>query len=121
MILVRYKEVMSNPKLCFFTESGDLIEEENLCLKEEGYIVLVTIYRDKNWSKVKSPFRRVSYPWPKKIFRIKAKTTKRSTTIIQVVISTVLDMVPCTTHIPLPDIQSISLQQVSFLQANLCL
>ena len=47
MIFVRYKEVMSNPKLYFFTESGDLIEEENLCLKEEGYVVLATIYRDK--------------------------------------------------------------------------
>ena len=52
---------------------------------------------------------------------IKAKTTKRSTTIIQVVLSTVLDMALCITNIPLLDIQSISLQQVSFLQANLCL
>ena len=71
-----------------------------------------------NWA---SPFSQVSYPWSKLFFTIKAKTTERSTTIIQVVLSTVLDMALCATNIPLLDIQSISLQQVSFLQANFCL
>ena len=71
MILVRHKEVMLNPKLCFFTESGDLIEEENLCLKEEGYVVLMTIYRDKKLIKGHTPFWRVSYPWP--IFFLQSK------------------------------------------------
>ena len=82
MILVRYKEVMSNPKLCFFTASGDMIEEKNLCLKEEGYIVLGTIYRDKKMVKCHKPFLANELSMAKQNFTIKAKTTKRSPTII---------------------------------------
>ena len=47
MILVRFKDVMWNSKLCFFSETGLLIENEQLSSNEGGYVVLATICKDR--------------------------------------------------------------------------
>ena len=46
IILVRFKKVMYNKKICFFTESVKLINENNLCKNNERYIVLGTVSCD---------------------------------------------------------------------------
>ena len=46
MILVKFKDVMYNSKLCFFLETGVLIDENNLRSNNEGYIVLATVQTD---------------------------------------------------------------------------
>ena len=47
MILVRFKDVMWNSKLCFYSETGFLIENEKLSSNEGGYVVLVTVFKDQ--------------------------------------------------------------------------
>lgn len=56
MILVRFKDVMFNSKLCFFSESGLLIENENLSSNEGGYVVLAAIYKDQKLVNQKNSF-----------------------------------------------------------------
>ena len=46
MILIKFKEVMGNSKLCFFSETGVLIDGNNLWSNNEGYIVLATVQSD---------------------------------------------------------------------------
>ena len=46
MIVVRYKDVMSNQKLCFYSKSGIIIEENKISSKDQDYVVLAAIYRD---------------------------------------------------------------------------
>ena len=46
MILVRFKDVMWNSKLCFISESGFLIENENVSSNDCGHVVLAAIYKD---------------------------------------------------------------------------
>ena len=46
MILVKFKDIMYNSKLCFFSETGVLIDENNLWSNNEGYIVLATVQTD---------------------------------------------------------------------------
>ena len=46
MILVKFKDIMCNSKLCFFSETGILIDENKLSSNNEGYIVLATIQSD---------------------------------------------------------------------------
>ena len=56
MIVVRFKDVMANQKLYFFTESGLMIEEDNISSNDEGYVVLAAIYRDLKLSDPKYAF-----------------------------------------------------------------
>ena len=56
MLLVRFKDIMFNSKLCFFTETGVLLDENNLAKNNEGYIVLATIQHDSRLLQQHTPF-----------------------------------------------------------------
>ena len=56
MLLVQFKDIMYNPKLYFFSETGVLLDENNLALNNEGYVVLATIQQDSRLLQPHSPF-----------------------------------------------------------------
>ena len=56
MILVKFKDVMCDNKLCFFSETGVLLDEKNLALNNEGYVVLATIQHDSRILQRHLPF-----------------------------------------------------------------
>ena len=56
MILVKFKDIMYNNRLCFFSEIGVLLDEKNLALNKEGYVVLATIQHDSRLLQGHLPF-----------------------------------------------------------------
>ena len=48
ILVVRYREVMNNKKLSFFTEIGKLIDDEKITDKHEGYVILGTIQSEQS-------------------------------------------------------------------------
>ena len=47
LILVKFKDIKFNSKLSFITESGFLIQDQQIADKNDGYVVLATIKHDK--------------------------------------------------------------------------
>ena len=43
MTLARFKDVMYNTKVCFFTKTGILLDENNLWLDNEDCVILATV------------------------------------------------------------------------------
>ena len=50
LILVKFNEVILNQKLPFFTESGFLINDEDIAQNKKGYVVLATINHDSKFT-----------------------------------------------------------------------
>ena len=52
MIVVRFEDVMSHQNLNFFTETGQLINENDLHLNKRGFVVLGTIQIEESFEKM---------------------------------------------------------------------
>ena len=54
MIVVRFEDIMRQPNLSFFTETGQLINGKDLHLNTNGYVVLGTIQIEEHFEKMNS-------------------------------------------------------------------
>ena len=67
LLLVKFEEVMSNSKLCFFIESGHLIQREDITKNLDGYVVLAAINHDTKIVNDHEPFSEEEVSMAKKI------------------------------------------------------
>ena len=49
LILIKFKDIMYNPKLSFFTENVFFIQDERLAENEKGYVVLAAVKHDNKF------------------------------------------------------------------------
>ena len=77
LLLVKFEEVMSNPKLCFFTESGYLIQQEDITKNLDGYVVLAAINHDTKIVNDHEPFSEEEVSMAKKFFYNQSSKSKK--------------------------------------------
>ena len=77
MIVVKYKDIMTNPKLCFITESGFIIEEEKILSNDDGYVILAAIHRDVKLSDKKYTFSETELGLANKFFYNQTKGNQK--------------------------------------------
>ena len=73
LVLVKFKDIMSNPKLCFFTETGFLIKDEEIDWNKKGYVVLAAIKHDNKFTSKQESFSPDKISLRKKFFYNVAK------------------------------------------------
>ena len=77
LILVKFKEVRFNPKLCFITESGDLIPQEQIANYNDGYVVLAAINHDTKLTTDHESFSDEELSLAKKFFYNQSNNSKK--------------------------------------------
>ena len=76
LILVKFKDIMFNTKLSFITESGFLIQDQQIADKNDGYVVLATIKHDKKLVTNSDFFSEVEISLAQKFFYNQVKKKK---------------------------------------------
>ena len=77
LILAKFEEVRFNPKLCFITESGHLISQDELTKNSEGYVVLAAINHDAKLTADHDPFSDDEISLAKKFFYNQSHSSKK--------------------------------------------
>ena len=77
MILVKFEEVRFNRKLCFITESGHLIQKEELSKNSDGYVVLAAINHDGKLTLDHDPFSDKKISLARKFFYNQSNSSKK--------------------------------------------
>ena len=107
---------MFNSKLCFFSETGTLIDENNLWSNNDGYIVLATIQNDKRLIEQYDYFSLRELTVAKKYLYNQSGKSKKNIILKLLEQFTVLDMEQCIRSIQSQNIVSINLPPVSALK-----
>ena len=76
MILIKFKEIMYNSKLSFFTERGFLIQDQQIADNNDGYVVLATINHDVKLTTDCDPFSEEEKVLAEKFFYNQCKKKK---------------------------------------------
>ena len=77
LLLVKFEEVMLNPKLCFFTETGHLIPQEDISKNLDGYVVLAAINHDTKLVDDHDPFSEEEVLMAKNFFYNQSSKSKK--------------------------------------------
>ena len=77
LIVTKFEEVRSNPKLCFITESGHLISQDELTKNSDGYVVLAAINFDTKLTNCHDPFSDDEISMAKKFFYNQSHSSKK--------------------------------------------
>ena len=75
--MVKFEEVRFNSKLCFITESGRLIAQEEIAKSSEGYVVLAAINHDSKLSASHEHFSDEEISLAKKFFYNQSHNSKK--------------------------------------------
>ena len=76
LILVKFKDVMNNDKLSFFSESGFLIQDKQIPDDNSGYVVLATIKHDSKLVSNSTSFSAAEKTLAQKFFYNQCKKKK---------------------------------------------
>ena len=77
LILVKFEAVRFNPKLCFITESGHLISQEEITKNSDGYVVLAAINHDSKLTTSHKPFSDDEISLARKFFYNQSHNSKK--------------------------------------------
>ena len=77
LILAKFEEVRFNPKLCFITESGHLISQNELTKNRDGYVVLAAINYDSKLTDDHVAFTDAEISAAKKFFYNQRNSSKK--------------------------------------------
>ena len=114
-LLVRYKDVMADPKLSFFTETGGVVDSETNMDRTKGYVLLATIQSEPVLRQHNTMICHDDILIAKKFLRNQTQTSKRITTMGPLAIFMALGMDLYILLILQQNIQWRSLLKVSYL------